>query len=143
MPPSTKLNSSAACFTDFVNKKLYIVAVFTSFKAVWFNKMLCTCLRHNSQTEGWFNFFCARLVPKVAPVNLRGGGGARGELVIMWEVRESFMSSCLLWLRIIWIFWLEWPSTELVYHGGLALVQWLLIESSAFLIFCLLTASVV
>uniref|UniRef100_A0A7N6AA63 Contactin 4 n=1 Tax=Anabas testudineus TaxID=64144 RepID=A0A7N6AA63_ANATE len=28
-------------------------------------------------------------VPKVAPVNVSGGGGARGELVIMWEEQQS------------------------------------------------------
>lgn len=36
--------------------------------------------------------FVPCIVPKVAPVNVSGGGGARGELVIMWEVRESLMS---------------------------------------------------
>uniref|UniRef100_A0AAX7SSA7 Contactin-2 n=1 Tax=Astatotilapia calliptera TaxID=8154 RepID=A0AAX7SSA7_ASTCA len=28
-------------------------------------------------------------VPKVAPINVSGGGGARGELVIMWEEQQS------------------------------------------------------
>ena len=49
--------------------------------------LTCSILKNDVSVSCFL--FPVHPVPEVAPVNVRGGGGSGGELVISWEVRGS------------------------------------------------------
>lgn len=74
-------NNANSITAPFLNKTVH-----WHFWASYFKT--CDLMVSTLQIKWWLSCHCSCLVPKVAPVGVSGGGGARGELVITWEVRR-------------------------------------------------------